>query len=253
MIQLLVSYLVSEDPQHLNDFYIREGDETVQFHTFPYVPGPRLVDADVFVLTSRRTFSGAEEFAYDLKALERGTVVGDTTGGGAHPVRPVPLAGGMIATVPFGRAINPVTHTNWEGTGVTPDLPCAAEDALNVAHAEALRRLEKRATDEARKTELAWALEEVNARLEPVPLEPRSLERLTGVYGARSVTLERGRLWLRPDVGAPLELSPLGKDVFAASGGPVPMRVTFVRAKNARGAELVLSSPSGEIGRFPRS
>ncbi|MFN8177105.1 MAG: S41 family peptidase [bacterium] len=253
MIQLLVSYLVGEDPEHINDFYIREGDETRQFHTLPYVPGTRLKDADVFVLTSRRTFSAAEEFTYDLQALKRGTVVGDTTGGGAHPVRPVPLAGGLIATVPFGRAINPVTGKDWEGTGVIPDLPCAADDALDVAHAEALRRLAEHAKDDARKTELAWALDDVNARLKPPSLEPRTLEQLTGSYGARAVALERGRLWLRPEVGPMLELSPLGKDVFAAMGAPSPLRVTFVRAKGGRASELVLTSPSGEIGRFARS
>jgi len=85
MIQLLTSYLV-EEPTHLNSFYVRQSDETNQFWTQAYVPGPKLETAPVYVLTSGRTFSAAEEFTYNLKNLERATIVGVTTGGGAHPV-----------------------------------------------------------------------------------------------------------------------------------------------------------------------
>ena len=88
----------------------------------------------VFVLTSARTFSGAEEFAYDLQTQKRATIVGETTGGGANPGGPVPLPYGMTLFVPTGRAINPITKTNWEGTGVKPDVAVPADSALAVAH-----------------------------------------------------------------------------------------------------------------------
>lgn len=87
----------------------------------------------VFVLTSGMTFSGGEAFAYDVQALQLGRVVGETTGGGANPTGMFPLPHNLLAMIPFGRAENPVTKTNWEGNGVEPDLPSPAEAAFAVA------------------------------------------------------------------------------------------------------------------------
>jgi C-terminal processing protease CtpA/Prc len=91
----------------------------------------------VYVLTSSRTFSGGEEFAYDLKVLKRALIVGETTGGGAHLIAPRQIDDHFTLRLPFARAINPVTHTDWEGVGVEPDMKVDAADALQ----EALRRI----------------------------------------------------------------------------------------------------------------
>jgi C-terminal processing protease CtpA/Prc len=91
------------------------------------------------VLTSRRTFSGAEEFSYNLKNLKRATIVGETTGGGAHPVAPQEIDERFVAVVPNGRAINPITKTNWEGVGVEPDVKVPAAEALVKARELAAR------------------------------------------------------------------------------------------------------------------
>jgi len=93
----------------------------------------------VYVLTSSRTFSGAEEFAYDLQTQKRATIVGETTGGGANPGGPVRLPYDLTLFVPTGRAINPVTKTNWEGVGVKPDVAVSADSALDVAHGLAVK------------------------------------------------------------------------------------------------------------------
>jgi len=87
----------------------------------------------VYVLTSARTFSGAEEFSYNLKSLKRATIVGETTGGGAHPVSGHRIDEHFMIGVPFARAINPITRTNWEGVGVEPDVKVPAADALATA------------------------------------------------------------------------------------------------------------------------
>jgi C-terminal processing protease CtpA/Prc len=87
----------------------------------------------VFVLTSGRTFSGGEEFAYDMQVMKLAQVVGGTTGGGANPGGTVPLAAGLTMFVPGGRARNPITGTNWEGVGVIPDVAVPSENALKVA------------------------------------------------------------------------------------------------------------------------
>lgn len=132
MIALLSSYLFDQ-PTHLNDLYNRKEDSTQQYWTLPYVPGKRLAGKPVFVLTSHRTFSGAEEFSYNLKNLKRATLVGETTGGGAHPVSGHPIDDHFIIGVPFARAINPISKTNWEGTGVEPDVKVPADQALETA------------------------------------------------------------------------------------------------------------------------
>jgi hypothetical protein len=138
MIQLLSSYLLAGDPTHLNSFYVRKGDRTEQFWTHAWVPGTRLPEVPVFVLSSDRTFSAAEEFTYNLKNLKRATIVGEQTGGGAHPVNRHRVKGyPLVVSLPFGRAVNPITGTNWEGTGVEPDVKVTAPEALAVPRSRA--------------------------------------------------------------------------------------------------------------------
>jgi len=132
MVALISTYLFDK-PTHLNDLYNRKEDQSTQYWTLPYVPGNRLADTPAFVLTSQNTFSGAEEFSYNLKNLKRATLVGETTGGGAHPVDGHRIDDHFMIGVPFARAINPVSKTNWEGTGVAPDVPAKASEALEVA------------------------------------------------------------------------------------------------------------------------
>jgi len=140
MIALISTYLFDQ-PTHLNDIWNRKTGATQQYWTLPMVPGERLASTPAFVLTSSRTFSGAEEFSYNLKNLKRATIVGETTGGGAHPVRGERIDDRFVIGVPFARAINPITKTNWEGTGVEPDVKVPAADALNSAQKLAAERL----------------------------------------------------------------------------------------------------------------
>lgn len=130
MVSYLASYLFT-DSTHLNDLWDRATGNTTQFWTTPNVPGRKFGhDKPVYVLTSSRTFSGAEEYTYDLKTQKRTTIVGETTGGGAHPVGGRRASDHFIIAVPGMRAINPITHTNWEGVGVEPDVKVPAKDAL---------------------------------------------------------------------------------------------------------------------------
>lgn len=133
-VRLISSYLFGEEPVLLNSLYWRPENRTDDFYTLRTIAGKRYgPDKPVYVLTSRRTFSAAEEFAYNLQARKRATIVGDTTGGGAHPGGVQRLAGGFTVFVPSGRAINPITKTNWEGTGVLPDIAVPADSALSAA------------------------------------------------------------------------------------------------------------------------
>jgi hypothetical protein len=178
MVALVSSYLFGPEPVHLNDLYFRPDDSTQQFWTLPHVPGLRSEAKPVYVLTSRRTFSAAEEFAYNLKSLKRATIVGETTGGGAHPGETRRITEHFRVFVPTGRAINPLTKTNWEGTGVTPDVPVAAERALSTAHLAALKfvagKLETQQKGPKKPADLTRLdrLKKLISRLEKDPAEP---------------------------------------------------------------------------------
>ena len=104
----------------------------------------------VFVLTSGRTFSAAEECAYDFQGLRRGTLVGETTGGGANHNEFVRVAGDFALSNSVGTVKSPFTGTNWEGTGVKPDVAVPAAEALATAHARALEKLAAAADGPAR-------------------------------------------------------------------------------------------------------
>jgi retinol-binding protein 3 len=131
MVQFIASYFFDE-ATHINDLYDRQQNSTTQYWTLPYVPGPRIA-VPLYILTSSHTFSGAEEFAYDMQTQKRATLVGETTGGGAHPVQGMPAGDHFIIGVPFARAINPVTNKDWEGIGVEPEVKVQASDALATA------------------------------------------------------------------------------------------------------------------------
>lgn len=132
-VALWCSHFFGDDEVHLNDIYERATDSTRQYWTYPHTPGPRYLDRPVTVLTAAFTFSGGEELAYNLQALKRATLVGETTRGGAHPTDRFALTPHIAVTVPAARSINPVTGTNWEGVGVKPDVEAKAEDALDAA------------------------------------------------------------------------------------------------------------------------
>jgi hypothetical protein len=118
---------------HLNSLSWREGNRTQEFWTLDSVDGKRRPELPIFILTSNRTFSGGEEFAYNFKTRKRATLIGETTGGGANPGSMFPVNAALGIFIPTGRAINPVTKTNWEGVGVEPDIPTKADDALERA------------------------------------------------------------------------------------------------------------------------
>jgi retinol-binding protein 3 len=158
-VSLLCSYFFDSNPVHLNDLYSREDNRTTEFWTRKEVAGKRYLGKDVYILTSSRTFSGGEEFVYDMQTQKRAIVVGETTGGGAHPGGMAPIDDHFAMFVPTGRAINPITKTDWEGTGVKPDVPTTADAALDKAHELAIQKLLKNAKDEEMRRRIQMDLE----------------------------------------------------------------------------------------------
>ena len=160
-VMLFASYLFDK-PTHLNDVYWRDENRLERRWTTASVPGRKYGSArKVFVLTSSDTFSGCEDFAYALKYAGRATLIGETTGGGAHAGSPHRLGEHFMMFVPSGRPINPVTHTDWEGVGVVPDVAVSADDALEVAEAAALKAVIAQETDPEWKRRLQGRLAEL--------------------------------------------------------------------------------------------
>ena len=134
-VALLESYLFDQRT-HLNDIYDRPKDATTEYWTSDTLAGRKYGGGKkVYLLVSKHTFSGGEDLAYTLQALKRATLIGATTGGGAHPVTAQRLSDNYAAMVPSGRAINPITKTNWEGVGVVPDIAIDPDKALDKAKA----------------------------------------------------------------------------------------------------------------------
>ena len=135
-VAYLVSFLVPPNLKlEINDIVSRV-PKTDTFNHEPSFSQPTPVSfarIPVYVLTSRDTFSGGEELAYDVQTHKLGKIVGEVTGGGANPTGPVDLGHGFMALIPSGRAENPITKTNWEGVGVKPDIAVPAQDALKIA------------------------------------------------------------------------------------------------------------------------
>ena len=157
-IGFISSYLF-DSRVHLNDFYVRETERRQSFHTSETVEGRRYGQSKpVYILTSNRTFSAAEEFTYNLKHLKRAVIVGETTGGGAHPGGVRRITDHFGIWLPTGRAINPITGTNWEGVGIAPDIAVDPAEALRAAHLDALKKIRPTATDPGHRNELDRAI-----------------------------------------------------------------------------------------------
>lgn len=165
MVALISSYLFGDEKVHLNDLYWRRGDTTNEFWTTPEKASVKFKDKDIYILTSSRTFSAAEEFSYNLRNLKRATIVGETTGGGAHPGGTFRLDKHFGAFISTGRAISPITKTNWEGTGVKPHISVSKEIALKKAYMMALEKLLPKQTDNRTKSAMKTKIEKIKNEL----------------------------------------------------------------------------------------
>lgn len=183
VIPFICSYFF-EHSTHLNDLYWRIKNETIQTWTHAVVPRKKYLDKPIYILTSGKTFSGAEELAYDLKNLKRATIIGETTGGGANGGGDIRITEHFSLFVPMGRAINPVTKTNWEGTGVLPDTVIKSNRALYKAQIIALNKLIADCKNENWKQQLRQALANTEAN---EPKFKKIVFRLNGYANAKNV------------------------------------------------------------------
>ena len=220
MVQLLCSYFVKGDTEGrtlLNSFERRHDNSIEQYWTLSFVPGKRMYDVDLYVLTSRNTASGAEEFSCNMKNLNRATLVGETTAGAAHPVDYRIIEERFVLSLPTGRPINPISKTNWEGVGIEPHVEVAADSALDTAHKMALEKLRESASDEDQKFQIEWAFTALNARSNPLEIDEDELHKYVGDFGQRRILFKNGKLIYRRS-GGEYGLTPITEDLFAIEG-----------------------------------
>jgi hypothetical protein len=206
------------------------------------------------VLTSSTTFSAAEEFTYNLKNLKRATIVGEITGGGAHPVNEYAFPTLKVAArIPYARAINPITGANWEGVGVKPDIEVTREKALAVAHLDALRSLEQKATEDARKRDYRWLAERIAAENNPPAIAESDLAAMVGKYGPRVITSENGALFSQREGGPKFQLIPMTRELFRFGGSSADyLRLRFQRDSSGTVTGVVAVFQDGREEPFSR-
>jgi C-terminal processing protease CtpA/Prc len=144
MVQLLCSYFFDEKPVLLSNFYERQTDKKTQLYSFAHVDGKRSTNKHVYILTSKNTFSAAEAFTYTMKHLDKATVVGEITKGGANRTKRINLNDNFTISVPYIKSIHPITKTNWEGKGVQPLIKTSEKDAFVMAYIDAIDKTVKR-------------------------------------------------------------------------------------------------------------
>jgi hypothetical protein len=197
-VQFLESYLFDpkKRPKLLLTRYTRDEIPEQQEWTLPYVPGKRLSDIPVYILTSASTFSGGEDLAYSMKHHNRAIIVGEQTGGGAHGVIFMGMSGGFVIVLPNSYALHPETKSNWEGSGVEPDIKTSYEDAFAEAHMLAVKDLIEKADNEEQKYKLNWSLARMKAQYFPYPATESLLKKYTGIFRGWIITYKEGFLYL---------------------------------------------------------
>ena len=211
MVQLLASYFFDEAPRVLVGFYDRKTNETEQDYNLQYLPGKRMPDKNVYILTSRGTFSAAEGFTYMMKNRKRATIVGENTGGGAHPVDREIVNDRFTIRIPAARPIDPITKTDWEGVGITPDIAVPVKDALVAAQIAALSDLAAKTNNTQA---YLWEIDMLKGRQTPVNVDIETLKAYAGKYGQRNIVFEDGSLYYQKGAGEKHKLIPISQDVF---------------------------------------
>lgn len=240
MVKHIASYLVQERTR-LNDIYDRRADKTMEFWADPAEADNARLSMPLYILTSKQTFSAAEDFIYAMQVNGRAIIVGDTTRGGAHPTGPVYVGQGFVMDIPFARSINHITKTDWEGTGVLPDVPVDAKNALIRAQEEIFTGQFTEAGTAAQKDHIQWLRDALYAHDYDSSLDHNLLSTYVGQYDRFSVSLKDNRLYLNDFLGRTFLMRPITPTHFLADDW---LQLKFISV----GGEVVQMKMMGKPG-----
>ena len=212
MVSQLESYFFKEKTR-MNDLVNRSNKDTTFYYADPAKTDGLTLSMPVYILTSKKTFSAAEDFSYAMQQAKRATIVGEVTGGGAHPTKPFSVGQGFVVSVPFARSLNPVTNTDWEGTGIIPDFKVEATKALSKAQELIFRERQITAKDEIEKQKLEYLINalHVNENLGTLPLD--QFDQFTGTYGPLVIYRDGNKLFCKHSDSV-TELAHISKNLF---------------------------------------
>lgn len=252
MVQFLISHFVEPGGETLiNTFVSRDYEYPNQMWSLPSHPAGHRPEVPLYVLISGRTGSAGEAFPYHLRAMERATLIGETTYGAGNPGGRFMVEEGFSIFVSTGSARNPITNTNWEGTGVEPHIETPAEQALDRALAMIYPQLAEQTENPRQRLALEWAAEALAARFEPVPLSAEDLQAYAGSYGIRQARVEGDTLVYQREGNDPIALIPLGDHRFAFSD-EAGYRIIFTPGRDGRAQSMDLHLVDGRVVANPR-
>ena len=254
MVQYLISHFLDpEEPVVINTFVARDLPYPDQLWSLPVHPAGNRPDVPLIVLTSGNTGSAGEAFPYHLKAMERATIIGETTHGAGNPGSTFFTPEGYAVFISTGSARNPITGTNWEGTGVTPDIAVPAGDALETALDRLYETLlAAHDADSAGHQDVEWARELLAAQREPVAVASRQLRRYAGTYGNRHFDTADGTLVYTREGGSAVTLLPVGNHRFAIPGNN-SYRFVFTPDEAGNVGQLEMQIAGSGSRNYPRS
>lgn len=218
MVHFISSYFFKNKTQ-LNSLYFREADSLVTAWTFPDVPGKKLIEQKLYILTGRNSASAAEAFAYLMKNYKRAVIIGDKTAGAAHWAEYYKYPDlDIFLKIPVARPINPITKKDWEGVGVIPDLEIPESKALEIAYLRALKDIEPELTDINEKEDLLWYIKLTELKQGTSINKRNDLKEYTGNYsnGKLSFIYKEEKLYWK-DSDDEYVLLPLSNDAFVFS------------------------------------
>lgn len=158
------------------------------------ITGGLLLTMPIYILTSSRTFSAAEGFAYTLQSFGKATIVGTTTRGGAHLTRSFSLGNGFVGFIPYLRGENAITSTDWEGNGVTPDILADEENSLITAQTEILNRKLASLVDDEERRKIRWLVNFYKSKSTKIELADDEVSNLVGKFSEFEVTANGNQL-----------------------------------------------------------
>lgn len=240
VIEIILSYFFDE-PVHYITETNRIKNHTVEHWTHEHVPGKRLADVPVYVLTGHETYSGGEMMAFALQNLGRATLIGDTTGGAAHGTHLSHVPNLRLEVyIPHEIHVDPATGKDWEGVGVIPDVAVPSGQALAAAHAHALKEALQKEDDEVQRYEREWFLRPLEAAVHPVELADEELQTYVGRFGKRRISIENGALVYQREGSKTYRLVPMGNDWFKpASDELYYFQIQFERAESGDITRLI--------------
>lgn len=212
MVSQLESYFFKEKTR-MNDLINRTKRDTISYYADPAKTDGLTLSMPVYILTSKKTFSGAEDFSYGMQQAKRATIVGEVTGGGAHPTKPFSVGQGFIVNIPFARSLNPVTKTDWEGTGVIPDFKVEAANALIKAQELIFRERQSVATNSTDKQKLEYLINALYVNSDPETLPLDQFNKFTGTFGALIISRDGNKLFCN-FLNNKTELAHISKNLF---------------------------------------